>query len=148
LVVRTGTAELQYIYDVNGTIDGVPTYADTAKIFVARFPAPLQSSRWLEIVRKAGFTLTVNNLTEAEQSFAMLVEITVPEFREKLFFDPDVSITLLFDPNDNLAPEATDDGVKATTPVALIVGLVVGIVVVIAAVTLLATVVFPYEHLS
>jgi hypothetical protein len=137
--------QIDYKYYVNGSVDGVPIYANNASIFVPRLPFPLPSSRWLEANRIGGFTV-LSNFSNAEQTFSAPIEVLVPEFQNVFYFDPDVSITLLFDPNDNVAPEASDPGVIATTSVGLIVGLVVGGVVILAAVTLFATVVFPYVN--
>jgi hypothetical protein len=143
LQIQTKTIEFQYAYRVEGSIDGIPLFGNNSAIYAPRLPLPLPSTRWLEANRRGGFTVP-SNLTEESQSFAIPVELFIPEFQNKFVFDPDVSITLLFDPNDNVAPEASDPGVIATTSVGLIVGLVVGGVVLLLAGTLFATVVFPY----
>eukprot|EP01122_Echinamoeba_exundans_P002176 TRINITY_DN12135_c0_g1_i1.p1 TRINITY_DN12135_c0_g1~~TRINITY_DN12135_c0_g1_i1.p1 ORF type:complete len:611 (-),score=83.87 TRINITY_DN12135_c0_g1_i1:285-2117(-) len=144
LIARTKTVEFRYAYSLIGTLDGVPLYSNTSSIIAHRLPVPLPSSRWLEANRRAGFIVQSNNMTDAEQSFCIPVELFMPPFQKKFYFDPDVSITLLFDPNDNVAPEETDPGVQAAGSVGLIVGLIVVGVVVLASITLFATVIFPY----
>eukprot|EP01122_Echinamoeba_exundans_P006091 TRINITY_DN1647_c0_g1_i1.p1 TRINITY_DN1647_c0_g1~~TRINITY_DN1647_c0_g1_i1.p1 ORF type:complete len:487 (+),score=57.37 TRINITY_DN1647_c0_g1_i1:541-2001(+) len=144
LVARTKTIEFRYAYGLVGTIDGAPLYSNSSFVNAARLPVPLPSSRWLEANRRGGFIVKSNNLTDEVQSFCVPVELAVPEFRDKFYFDPDVSITLLFDPEGNLAPEQTDTTVQAATSVGLIVGLVVAGVIVVASLTVFATVVFPY----
>jgi hypothetical protein len=142
LEIRTKTIAFRYVYGLDGSYDGISLYRNNSDLYAPRLPLPIPSTRWLEANNRAGSRVQ-SNFSDDSQSFAIQVELFVPEFQNKFIFDPDVSITLLFDPNDNLAPEASDTGVQVATPVGLIVGLVVGGVVILAAVTLFATVVFP-----
>lgn len=139
----TRTINMEYAYALVGSVDGQPLLNSNARVNVRRSVNPYGSARWLEAVSRGGFILQ-SNASEAEQSFYAPVELQVPEFRDKFLFDPDVSITLLFDPRDSLPPESSDEAREAATPVALIVSLVVVAVVVIAAGTLFATVIYPY----
>lgn len=146
LTARTSTVEMVFRYIANGSIDGVPLYSNTSGIFVGRLPVPLPSSRWLESAQRASYVPIFGNIPDNEQSFTAPIELFIPIFQDKFVFDPDVSIVLLFDPQNSLPPEEADPARESTAVGVIVAAVVVPTVLIILGVTLFVAVIFPYAQ--
>jgi hypothetical protein len=135
-------------YPTSGTIDGRPllqlrNYA----VFAGLHPLPLPAQKWMSLYAKMGITPNVSSisLADEEQSISVPIDLSIPKIEHMMYYDPDVSIVLLFDPDpdDAAAPVINDLGAGANQT-AVIIAVVVVIIVVVAAVLLFAKFVFPY----
>eukprot|EP01122_Echinamoeba_exundans_P008554 TRINITY_DN2858_c0_g1_i4.p1 TRINITY_DN2858_c0_g1~~TRINITY_DN2858_c0_g1_i4.p1 ORF type:complete len:620 (-),score=49.46 TRINITY_DN2858_c0_g1_i4:210-2069(-) len=143
---RTNKTQLSYEYGLVGSLDNVPLDGDNTGVFLARIPYPLPSALWLEKARLAGGSLSLPTMPESNQSVAIPIEISTKRFQRALYYDPDISITLLFDPSDadpSASPQQLAD-IQVGITVGAIIAIVVVIVVVAVGVTVGAVVVFPY----
>jgi hypothetical protein len=132
---------------VVGFVDGEPLQGDNAAVFLARIPHPLPSALWLEKVKQANGSVIVPAMPESTQSVSIPIEISVIRFKKAVFYDPDISITLLFDPSQadpSSAPQQAAD-IQAGVTVGVIVAIVVVAVAVAIGLTVFAVVVFPYD---
>jgi hypothetical protein len=145
---KTRTVDMKYRFLPSGTLDGVPITVDNSRLFVNRNPFPFADGTWLQKASSGGYIPNATITPEATQGLSLPASISIPQFRRVFSFDPDTSITLLFDPNRNLPPDTatpTELQVQNTLNVAAIaVAVVVSVAVVIAGVTVFAFVVFPY----
>eukprot|EP01122_Echinamoeba_exundans_P016556 TRINITY_DN842_c0_g1_i4.p1 TRINITY_DN842_c0_g1~~TRINITY_DN842_c0_g1_i4.p1 ORF type:complete len:278 (-),score=42.23 TRINITY_DN842_c0_g1_i4:698-1531(-) len=135
-------------YPVEGTIDGRPLlFLRNYAVFVGVHPLPLPVYKWLNVYANRGLEPPVSgiDLAEEEQTIAIPIDLSIPKIERSMYYDPDVSIVLLFDPDpdDAAAPVINDLGAGANQT-AVIIAVVVVIVVVAAAVLLFAKFVFPY----
>jgi hypothetical protein len=145
---KTSSVEMAFRFLPAGFLDGEPLTFNNAQLFVNRIPAPFPDGTWLERAAAGGYTPNVTSTPEELQALSAPIGISIPRFDRVFAFDPDVSITLLFNPNDNLPPEtATPSELELQYSLnvgAVVAGVVVAVVVVTAGVTIFAFVVFPY----
>lgn len=144
LHTRTSKTETTSRFFISGTLDGKILSFEDAALSVGREFWPVPTASWLEAVGRAGHVPPITSIPESEQCLSAPVDISIPPFQSTFNFDPDVSIVLLFDPEANLAPEASDEAAATSATVIAIVIVVVVVVVVAAGVTVFATVIFPY----
>lgn len=147
LKANTSTAEMSLSYPSDGIIDGRPLDpTQNLNIVVARHPLPLPNSGFLNLLSLAGQKIPFSgNLAPDQQAFVFAVEIGVPVIKSYLFYDPDVSIRLLFVPPDDLPPAASGDiDNTATNLTTIIIVSVVVPVVALIAIVVFARFVFPY----
>jgi hypothetical protein len=141
--------QMTLAYPSEGMVDGrtLSGFDQNLYVVVGRIPYPLPSADVLEAYKLNGKNLTISNIPEEQQTFMLPVVLAVPLFQHILFYDPDVSITLLFNPEDQPPNVATAplDTVSSDVKVGVVVGAVVGSVAAAALVVLFfATIVFPY----
>eukprot|EP01122_Echinamoeba_exundans_P008320 TRINITY_DN2743_c0_g1_i2.p1 TRINITY_DN2743_c0_g1~~TRINITY_DN2743_c0_g1_i2.p1 ORF type:complete len:503 (-),score=67.81 TRINITY_DN2743_c0_g1_i2:14-1522(-) len=145
---KTTTVDMVFRFLPAGSIDGDPLTFNNGRLFVNRIPAPFPDGSWLERATVAGYRPNVTTTPEEIQALSVPLGISIPRFYQKFAFDPDVSITLLFNPNDKLPPDtATPSELQLQNSLnvgAVVAGTVVAAVVIIGGVTAFAFVVFPY----
>jgi hypothetical protein len=107
IIATTPRTEMVFSYPPDGYIDGrrLGGAIQNMDFHGARLPWPIPSTDWIEAQARNNVTLSFANMTEAEQTFMFPIQLTTPKFDRILEYDPDVSITLLFNPGDSLAPE-------------------------------------------
>jgi hypothetical protein len=153
LLVRRNKIALSYIYDTSAKIDGVDLVSAISLSLSRVFDGVTPFNALLDY-RLLNQTAYFSPLIQQEnaQSFSLLILSQVPRFRSEFYYDPDVSIQLLF--GTDLPPEgATAPGTgTAVLPdgintVAVVVGVLVAIAVAVLGVTVFAKFVFPYMKL-
>lgn len=134
-----------YDYSLAASVDDYPLSSDNAAVFPSRTAYPLPSSLWLERLRLSGGPTNFSRMPFSEQSLVIPVELSSVIFKKKWVYDPDISITLLFTPQDDaLPPDNFSDAASTSTTVVVVVAVVVVVVVIAASVTLFAFVIWPY----
>lgn len=140
---------MTYQYKLDGTIDDVPVTGFNAKVFLSRFPFPLPSALWLERHTAGNGNTSFDRMPFSEQSVLYPITFAFRPVARKFAYDPDVSITLLFNPGLVPATPEEQNIVSTGISVGAIIAIVVGCLVAIAGVTLFAVFVFPYvSHVS
>eukprot|EP01122_Echinamoeba_exundans_P009674 TRINITY_DN3470_c0_g1_i1.p1 TRINITY_DN3470_c0_g1~~TRINITY_DN3470_c0_g1_i1.p1 ORF type:complete len:611 (+),score=83.32 TRINITY_DN3470_c0_g1_i1:177-2009(+) len=140
---KTRRTEMNLAYPADGVIDGriLGGAADNMIIHASRLPWPLPSAEWLEAYNVNNRTAPFSFLKATEQSLVIPLQLKVPRVIDRLDYDPDVSITLLFDPEATAPSEIP----VAEIQVGLIVGVVFAAIVIVAVgITVFAKVIFPY----
>eukprot|EP01122_Echinamoeba_exundans_P007371 TRINITY_DN2253_c0_g1_i1.p2 TRINITY_DN2253_c0_g1~~TRINITY_DN2253_c0_g1_i1.p2 ORF type:complete len:170 (-),score=28.40 TRINITY_DN2253_c0_g1_i1:329-838(-) len=117
------------------------------KVSLARFPQPLPSVIWIDRNVAAGGNFSFPTMQPEDQAYIIPIRFTLVKFYRKLEYDPDVSISLLFTPDDNIesTPQEIDQVNQGLTAGA-IVGIVIAIIAAIAGVTFFAGWVVPYRR--
>eukprot|EP01122_Echinamoeba_exundans_P007964 TRINITY_DN2551_c0_g1_i1.p1 TRINITY_DN2551_c0_g1~~TRINITY_DN2551_c0_g1_i1.p1 ORF type:complete len:629 (+),score=43.50 TRINITY_DN2551_c0_g1_i1:137-2023(+) len=147
ITTQTNKTRMTYDYVLSIYSDDL-NLADSsqASIEANRFPYPLPSGTWLSRLREAGGVANITNMPEQQQSMVLPVEFSFLPFVNRAVYDPDVSITLLFDPStgDPMDPPQVITDVNNAITVGVIVAIVVVIVVVAVGLTVGAVFLFPY----
>lgn len=132
----------QYAQDVYA--DGVLLTSQTFGAFFGLFPYPYPESIFLEREFAAGGNTSIAGIPVESQSFIYALRFNVIKFNKTLSYDPDVFISLLFDPQDADPQSPKDQELAAGVSAALIAVIVVVIVVVLAGLTIFAWKVLPF----
>jgi hypothetical protein len=141
-VTRKGKISLRYSYETQAAIDGA-SLTNAISVSVLKQLSGVVSTSQLTQYQYLNRSSDFNSLIQSEQnqSISLLLFASVPRFVNEFFYDPDVSIQLLFAPD--LPPEA-DALPPATNTVAVVVGVLVGVAVAILGATIFVKFVFPY----
>jgi hypothetical protein len=140
---KTFRTEMSLSYPLDGVIDGriLGGAANNMIVHGSRLPWPLPSAEWLTTYSVNNKTAPISYIPVREQSLVVPLQVTVPRVISLLEYDPDVSITLLFDPE----PTPPSEFVTPEVQVGLIIGVIVAVIVVIAVgIAVFAKVIFPY----
>jgi hypothetical protein len=136
-------------YTVVGTIDGFPLNSSNTRLQLTNNAVPLPSALWIRINSDANYSTALTRLSAPteNQAVSLALRIITSSFSNKLEYDPDISITLLFNP-ENLV-EAPNVAAQAPVIAAVATSVIVGVciaAVLIAAIGALvfAKFVFPY----
>jgi hypothetical protein len=143
--------EMTLSYPAEGLIDGriLGGVANNLIVHGARSPWPLPSADLLEAYSVNNETAPFTYIPATEQSLVIPLQLTVPRVMNRLDYDPDVSVSLLFDPDagNPLLPSASP--LQEDIPKEVQIGVVIAVVVAAVAaaaisVALFAKVIFPF----
>jgi hypothetical protein len=153
----SGQAEHGYIFQTTktrmslgfamvGEIDGriLSGLRRNFNVVAQRSPWPLPSAAFMENYAALNRSFNYTKMPVEEQVLIVPLQLEVPKILDRLYYDPDISITLLFDPNEspNLAPELGATTQNYTTVTIVVV--VVLVVVIALGILVFAKVVFPF----
>lgn len=145
VTARTNATQMNLGFSTVGVIDDrdLDSRRNFA-VFVRVFPIPLPIDAWISVYTPRSLPMPVDDLSlvDSEQSISLTVELTFPRIQRKLVYDPDVSIILLFNPEENSTFDDLDQ--QAATSGAVIAVAVVVPIVIVVAIILFAKFVFPY----
>lgn len=147
LVVGTSkTVQMSLTFPSAGVIDGRPLVVmNNYAALIAEHPSPLPSSDFVEVYNRLGVPVPFEGgLEDANQSFTLTIELVVPKIESKLVYDPDVSIRLLFVPDDEALPPSGSDTSREANLTAVIVAAVVVPIVIALGILVFAKFIFPY----
>lgn len=135
---KTNTIDMLFRYGLEAFADG-PVIRP--RVFISRQPYPLPSATWLAAWLLNNKAPMFPPIPDSEQSFVFPMFMKVRQYDRLLQYDPEISLTLLFDP-EPLPPtsEISSAGISA----GVIAAIVVVPLVMAAGVTVFALVVFPY----
>lgn len=149
--VETQRTRMGLAFPLSGKLDGriLSGIASNFQVFSGRYPWPLPSGLFLESYANVGIVPNFTNIPIEEQTYIFPLQLVVPIILRRLDYDPDVSITLLFDPNAvpsaSFAPDIAEISSSTTIIIIIVVVIVAGIIA-IAGVAIFAKIVFPYAH--
>jgi hypothetical protein len=145
VTMTTNTTSFKFSYNgLNGTLDGRPFnfLSNRIELKLTSIFAPLGRLEYVQLHEMVNLGVDLPTGPDSDQVVYNILLGSVGLFNNSFFYDPEVTITLLFNPEDALAPEAGAS--QQDTNIAVIVGVVVTIVVVLLGVTVFAFVIFPF----
>eukprot|EP01122_Echinamoeba_exundans_P014453 TRINITY_DN6553_c0_g1_i1.p1 TRINITY_DN6553_c0_g1~~TRINITY_DN6553_c0_g1_i1.p1 ORF type:complete len:582 (+),score=27.10 TRINITY_DN6553_c0_g1_i1:63-1808(+) len=146
--VTTPTIEMSLRFSLKGTIDGVYLNYTNARVQLTVNAIPFPSVVWLRINSEANYSTALASLSAPPetQAVSFALRIITASFSGRLEYDPDVSITLLFNPENIVEPpgELAQSPVIAAVSTGLVVGVTIAAIAVAAVLALgFAKLVFP-----
>lgn len=141
---RTNRSIIDHQYGVEVVLDGARLSDGNDIIYVlASYPYPLPSTFWLERHRVGGGNLSFDVGHPNQQSYIYMSEFRVKPFSRLFAYDPDLSITLLFDPSRIDETPSVAEQAAAAFGVGAIVGIVIAAAFAVVSIVIFKFKVFP-----
>lgn len=143
--LTTKTIDLRFGFVVLGSIDGRGLTLDDVKSQFNRYFGPNMFFETITDYTAWNPTFELDMGPAEDQYINEMLILALPLFNQYLLYDPDISITILFDPSVGSAP--VDESIQQGVIVATVVSVVVVAMVIVAGVTVLVKWIFPYVAL-